>query len=270
MDCFSLGLKRRMKKSNLLMKMIIFFEYQRVKKYESTIYDFFNIHTIISEFDQKHINHKKNNKIQIIKNGIDTKYFKRKNTQYQKNTILFVGNMSYKPNVLAAKFICEKIFPLVKKEDSERLVKRYKFWQLFLEKLNTKSELFINISPNKYSWIGASSGVKAIQYNCAVKQSEARVEIYIDGGKGDDELTKKMNKEIFSELFKNKDQIEKDFGSKLDWNEKPDSRASTITKITDVGGWRDEEKWQEVHDELIEYVVGFERAFSHHVKNIKK
>tara|TARA_Y100000590_G_C15547496_1_gene949578 strand:+ start:117 stop:1073 length:957 start_codon:yes stop_codon:yes gene_type:complete len=158
----------------------------------------------------------------------------------------------------------------VKKEDSERLIKRYKFWQLFLEKLNTKSELFINISPNKFSWIGARSGVKAIQYNCAVKQSEARVEIYIDGGKGDDELTKKINKEIFSEFFKNKDQIEKDFGSKLDWNEKPDSRASTITKITDVGGWRDEEKWQEVHDELIEYVVGFERAFSDHVKNIPK
>ena len=116
MDCFSLGLKRRSKTSNILIRSIILFEYKRVKKYESKIFDFFQKHSIISEFDQKHINHKQNKKIIIIKNGIDTTYFKRKTNKYEKNTIIFVGNMSYKPNVIAAKFICEKILPLVEKE----------------------------------------------------------------------------------------------------------------------------------------------------------
>ena len=116
MDCFSLGLKRRSKRSNILIKSIVLFEYKRVKKYESNIFDFFQKHSIISEFDQKHINHKQNKKIRIIKNGIDTTYFKRKKNKYEKNTIIFVGNMSYKPNVIAAKFICKKILPLVEKE----------------------------------------------------------------------------------------------------------------------------------------------------------
>ncbi len=116
MDCFSLGLKRRAKVSNILMKNIILFEYKRVKKYESEIFNFFKIHSIISEVDQKHINHKKNKKIIIIENGINTDYFKRKTNKYEKNTIIFVGNMSYKPNVIAAKYICEKILPLVERK----------------------------------------------------------------------------------------------------------------------------------------------------------
>lgn len=116
MDCFSLGLKRRAKKSNILIKSIILFEYQRVKDYESKIFNFFEKHFIISEFDQKHINHKQNKKIVIIENGIDTNYFKRKTNNYEKNTIIFVGNMGYKPNVIAAKFICKKILPLVERK----------------------------------------------------------------------------------------------------------------------------------------------------------
>ena len=116
MDCFSLGLKRRAKKSNFLTKNIIDFEYKRVKKYESEIFNYFQSYTIISEFDKQNINHKKNKDITIVENGIDTNYFNRNSKKYTKRTIIFVGNMSYKPNVIAAKFICEKIFPLVKQK----------------------------------------------------------------------------------------------------------------------------------------------------------
>lgn len=114
MDSFSLGLKRRSAATNIFTKMIINFEYRRVKKYENHIFDYFDIHTIISEFDRTNIDHKKKKNIFIIKNGVDTDYFKKKKKNVSKNIILFVGNMSYKPNVLAAKFICKKIFPLVK------------------------------------------------------------------------------------------------------------------------------------------------------------
>lgn len=113
MDCFSLGLKRRIKKSSIFFKKIVNVEYKRVKNYETKIFDHFNFKTIISEFDKKNINHENRNQIVIVKNGIDLNYFKRKSNNYNKKTIIFVGNMSYKPNILAAKFICEKILPLV-------------------------------------------------------------------------------------------------------------------------------------------------------------
>ncbi len=116
MDCFSLGLKRRAKTSNFLIKNIINFEYRRVQKYESEIFNFFKKHSIISKFDRENINHRQNKKIIIVENGIDTDHFQRKKNIYKKNTIIFVGNMSYRPNVIAAKFICKKILPLVEME----------------------------------------------------------------------------------------------------------------------------------------------------------
>jgi len=123
MDCFSLGLNRRSKKSNILMKLIILFEYKRVKEYEKNIFNYFENHTIISKYDRDYINHVNKKNIYIIENGIETDYFKRKNDTYKENTIIFVGNMSYRPNVLAAKFICEEIFPLVlKKENNTKVV----------------------------------------------------------------------------------------------------------------------------------------------------
>ena len=122
MDCFSLGLKRRAKKSNIFIKNIINFEYKRVKKYESEIFNYFQSHTIISEFDKQNINHKKNKDIIVVENGIDTNYFNRNSKKYTTKTIIFVGNMSYKPNVIAAKFICEKIFPLVKQKEKNTKV----------------------------------------------------------------------------------------------------------------------------------------------------
>ena len=115
MDSFSLGLKRRKSISKGLMNFLIQFEYNRVVKYEKNIFNYFNLHTIISDFDRKNINHLKNEKIIVVPNGIDTNYFTKKNTAKNENIILFVGNMSYPPNIIAAKFICEKVFPIINK-----------------------------------------------------------------------------------------------------------------------------------------------------------
>ena len=122
MDSFSLGLKRRKSISSGFMKFIIQFEYNRVRKYEKNIFKYFNYHTIISAFDKKNINHTKKEKIIVVPNGIDTNYFK-KNKSSNTKKIVFVGNMSYPPNILAAKYICEKIFPIInKKEDNFEII----------------------------------------------------------------------------------------------------------------------------------------------------
>ena len=38
------------------MRFLIQFEYTRVKKYEKNIFNNFDLHTIISDFDKQHIN----------------------------------------------------------------------------------------------------------------------------------------------------------------------------------------------------------------------
>ena len=140
----------------------------------------------------------------------------------------------------------------------------YRFWSLFLERSKKKTNLYSNISPSKYSWLGTSSGVRGININCAVLKSKAQCEIYIDRGKGEDET----NKKLFNELHKNKEEIEKDFGSDLLWELLPNARASRISAPTNAGGWEEEENWENVHNELIDICIKMENSFSKKIKEL--
>lgn len=110
-DAFSKGVERRIDKAKWLKK---FFrsEHRRLLKYENLIFDYFDHHTIISEEDRNFIFHEKRNQIRIIPNGIDTSFFSSSQNE-KKFDLLFVGNMSYAPNVDSAKYIVEIIMPLV-------------------------------------------------------------------------------------------------------------------------------------------------------------
>ena len=124
--------------------------------------------------------------------------------------------------------------------------------------------MFANISPGKYSWLGTSSGVRGINFNCAVQKSKAQCEIYIDRGKGEDD----MNKKLFNELNDNKKEIEKRFGAELTWELLPNARASRISFATNLGGWQDEDCWENVHNELIDISIKMEKSFSQNIKNL--
>lgn len=57
------------------------------------------------------------NKIEVVSNGVDVKWFAQKERQLPKDlTILSVGTFNWLPNVEAVKFLVEKIWPIVKKK----------------------------------------------------------------------------------------------------------------------------------------------------------
>lgn len=151
-------------------------------------------------------------------------------------------------------------------EDSHRGKTRYQFWSLFLERAKNKTDMFSNISPRVYSWIGTSTGLRGVGYNCSVTKHAAQAEIYIDRGKDAHE----ENTDIFNALHQKKDQIEKEFGSKLIWEPIPDSRSCRIKKVTEAGGWKDEEKWEESHDHLIDFCMRMKKAFEPVINEIQK
>jgi sugar transferase (PEP-CTERM/EpsH1 system associated) len=112
MDALSRGMERRIENSPFYLKPFIKIESLRLKRYEHFIFSAFDQATIISEQDRQLIVHAQNEQIQIVKNGVDQDYFQ---PQPRKKTtdILFTGNMSYPPNILAAEYLVEKIMPLV-------------------------------------------------------------------------------------------------------------------------------------------------------------
>lgn len=111
MDAFSLGLERRIKTAPLLQKPILQLEKNRVEAYQISQANKFNKLFIIAENDRKSI--KTDKTIELLRNGVDFNYFKP-STISKKFDIVFVGNMQYHPNVLAAQFLVSKILPICK------------------------------------------------------------------------------------------------------------------------------------------------------------
>jgi len=109
MDAFSKGIDRRVPSAGIL-KPVFKDEAKRLLKYEHLIFDYFDQHAIISEEERLLIYHQKREEITIVTNGIDTSFFtpQRKEKEFD---LIFVGNMSYAPNVAAVTFLAEEVMP---------------------------------------------------------------------------------------------------------------------------------------------------------------
>jgi len=113
-DALSLNTQRRMKRSHGPLKWVLSYEYKALQRTEQKALLHFNATTIISQADRDAISPKVN----IVPNGVDTDYFNT--THYSLNTkhytLVFTGNMSYAPNVDAARWLVKEIMPLVWKK----------------------------------------------------------------------------------------------------------------------------------------------------------
>jgi sugar transferase (PEP-CTERM/EpsH1 system associated) len=112
MDVFSKGMERRKSTDPFYMKPVLAMEYRRLLKYEHDVFKFFNNKTIISEQDKNLIPHPQKQEIKVVRNGVDTDFFKPV-THKKEFELLFNGNMNYPPNVESAEYLVEKIMPYV-------------------------------------------------------------------------------------------------------------------------------------------------------------
>ena len=112
MDALSAGMTRRVDNAPKITRFLFKMEADRLKKYEHEIYHAFDHCCIISKSDRELIFHYENEDIEILPNGIDAHYFQDQNRE-KSYDLLFTGNMSYPPNVQSAKYLIEKIMPLI-------------------------------------------------------------------------------------------------------------------------------------------------------------
>lgn len=114
-DVFSTGAKRQAETSTPWMKQLYMLEYRRLLGYEHDIFGKFDHKTIISQPDRDLLLNPSREEVVIIPNGVDHEYFSPVKMQ-KTHDIVFTGNMGYPPNIDAAKFIAEEIFPLLLKQ----------------------------------------------------------------------------------------------------------------------------------------------------------
>jgi Domain of unknown function (DUF4268) len=152
-----------------------------------------------------------------------------------------------------------------KKEYAERHHLRKEFWQFLLEKAKEKTKLHSNISPGMYSWIGTGAGIGGVSFNYVIGQHEAKVELYIDH----DKETGERNKEIFDKLFESKKEIEEKFEGTLEWERLDGKRACRIAKYFEGVGYKDNDKWEVLCEQMIISMIKLEKALTPFIQKIK-
>ena len=144
----------------------------------------------------------------------------------------------------------------------ERHLVRKEFWSQLLSRSKSKTQLFSKKGPGIESYLAIGAGKKGISYVYDITTAGARVEFYIDNGKGE------WNKSAFDSLLKNKPKIEEAFGETLVWDRLDNKRASTIRFIINQYGLQDKDKWPELQDQMIDTMIRFEKAFRPHIQKI--
>ena len=113
MDAFSLRLERDL--VNRRFKWFWSRECRKLRSFEARVYHWFQYHFVISEVDSKYLEHLVPGHFELLVNGVDSEYFKPRTDRVPSVDIVFVGNMSYRPNVLAAVYLVKKIAKTLKK-----------------------------------------------------------------------------------------------------------------------------------------------------------
>ena len=151
-----------------------------------------------------------------------------------------------------------------KKELKERDLLRLQFWTQLLERAKEETLLHANTSPNELRHIRATAGKRGLIFGYVIQQHTSGIELYIDRGRDADSETE----ELFDTLKESKEHIEDVLGEPLEWQRLEGQRSCRIGKQLSLGGYRDEEKWQEIQDTMIDGMIRLEKAFRPHIERL--
>ncbi len=115
MDAFGKGMEKRQKtEQNIFKRFLYSYEKKMLYSYEAKVFEFMDNFCIISSQDKDSIISPMASKIKIVPNGVDFEMFYPR-TEPKIYDLLFMGNLSYPPNIDAVLFLSNEILPIVKK-----------------------------------------------------------------------------------------------------------------------------------------------------------
>ena len=199
--------------------------------------------------------------VQFINDNTELDFYLVKLAVYQ------IGDSLMAPmfHMVAGPSIYVRKMKEVAKEVSERGKLEKEFWTQLLEKMNLSTDMFSGRNPVAGGWIGAGIGKGGRYWSLAIVSHRAKVEFSIEGvGKNSDEA-REVALKWFNKLQGKKKEIEDAFGEALVWDTKEDRRIQRILSWIDIGGVKDQDKWSEIQDSMIEKFLRLEKALKPHI-----
>ncbi|MGK0366608.1 MAG: hypothetical protein ACI85O_003683 [Saprospiraceae bacterium] len=155
-----------------------------------------------------------------------------------------------------------KYAPSEATDNKSRFTIRKNYWKQLLPHLS-ETALFNNVSPSKDHWLSTGAGISGLSYTLLITRSYSGIELTIS------RASKEENKGYFKQLFNQKNQIEKDFGGVLSWEELEDKKMSrVVVKLEDVSLY-EQKYWETMNDFFIKNLPNFEIAFQPHINRFK-
>ncbi|HCR86086.1 MAG TPA: DUF4268 domain-containing protein [Alphaproteobacteria bacterium] len=147
-------------------------------------------------------------------------------------------------------------------ENSETKQMQYKFWTKFSEYLKETGSKMKPQRPGYQHWLTFTVGRSYFHINALLSTREERigVDLYL----GEPEYAK----HFFNILKEDKEKIEAEIGSALDWKELPEKRASRIILTSDMNP-SDESNWSSQFKWLKDTLEKFDSAFRNRIKNLE-
>lgn len=121
MDAFSWGLEQRARHAPPWLAPLLRFEARRVARYEEETLRRFPRASIVTAQDRDRLPAASRGTVAVVRNGVDFETFAPRQEE-KVNDLLFVGNMAYPPNVLAAETLVTEVLPRVRAQRPARVV----------------------------------------------------------------------------------------------------------------------------------------------------
>jgi glycosyltransferase involved in cell wall biosynthesis len=111
----SLLLRRSANEKNPLVKLYLFLQGKKLRRYERKVAPNFDINITVSETDKLEFEKvTPQARFEVVPNATDTEYFKPQGNVRSKD-LIFAGGLTWYPNKDAMLYFCNEIFPLIKK-----------------------------------------------------------------------------------------------------------------------------------------------------------
>lgn len=139
---------------------------------------------------------------------------------------------------------------------------KYEFWSAFCEYMsNNPSKLFKTQSPSQDHWMNIAIGRSHFQISLLIntRENKATVQMY---------MTDDSDKIYFDALVKNREEAEKEIGSKLEWRRLDGKKASTIDIYLMNCDFSNPTKQQEVFAWYKDYTERYIKYFKPIIKKL--
>jgi Domain of unknown function (DUF4268) len=141
---------------------------------------------------------------------------------------------------------------------------RSKFWEGLLAHARTKTDIHAKRKPTLGTWIHGGIGRTGFALGYVARKLDSQVELWISLGGGQAQ----KNKAAFEALAVQKCNIEKEFGSSLEWQELPKGDGSRIRYVIDGGYKSPPDQWSSIHDRLVDAMVRLDGAMRSRVAKL--